>query len=277
MTSPLRLRAGHHLYPGPDGQWYLYRPGQEFIRLRVPAGRAAALASVLQGTVPVPDFPDPAGLDELLDRFEAAGMLAPADSARGGASAAGAGSTVAVTGRNPLAAEVARLLSAAGVEVRRGHHPVLEPHLDALVSCAGWLPDSAWRDLDSWTAEQAIGWHMVYAEGDHFYLGPPARGSGSPRYADVRARRLAAASAPEALRAYWAYLEAGGPVPPVVWPGPGVVAVIAGLLVTDVLAMLAGRPVPGADYQVEVHAETLATCRHPVLALPAQCRLDPVR
>lgn len=109
---------------------------------------------------------------------------------------------------------------------------------------------------------------MCYAEGLRWYVGPCSLPDRTPTYAETRARRLAAAGLPDELRSYWEYLDRDQDLPPVPWPSPGGAAVIAGLLVADALAYLAGRGVPSEGYQLGVDPDGASICRHPVLSLP---------
>jgi len=175
---------------------------------------------------------------------------------------------VGIEGDGPIASMVADLLGPVTTVARTSLDPETLAGLDAAVSCTGWLPDAHWQRIDRWCLAAGVAWHRCYSEGGRFHVGPllvPERTAG---YADTRARRLAAARLPDELRGLWAYLDAGGPMPPVPWPDPGGVAVVAGMLVADVLAHLSGRPVPGGDQQLEVDPATLGVTRHAVLPLP---------
>ena len=110
---------------------------------------------------------------------------------------------------------------------------------------------------------------MAYVEGIRLFVGPFSIPGVSAGYCDTRGRRLAAASAPDALLAHWAYLDSAAHKPSVPWPGPGALAVAAGHMVTDVLAYVDGQDAPGAVDQVEVDPVKLLVHRHPVLPLPA--------
>ncbi|WP_326631823.1 YcaO-like family protein [Nonomuraea fuscirosea] len=163
---------------------------------------------------------------------------------------------VHVEGDNPVADQVVELLQ-PHVKVIRG---VLQSAagVDLVIACAGWLPDARWLDLDRICGE--VPWHRCHAEGTRFFLGPCTKS-----YAEVRARRLAAARLPEETLAHWRHLETADELPPVPWPSPGGVAVIAGLLVDDVLAHLSGQPVPSGDCQLAVAGAEIT--RHPVAGL----------
>jgi hypothetical protein len=137
-----------------------------------------------------------------------------------------------------------------------------------VISCAGWLPDARWQEIDRWCQREKVPWHMCYAEGRKFYIGPCALPGATASYADTRARRLAACGLADELLAFWSYLDAGTDLPPVPWPGAGGIAIIAGLLATDVLAHLAGQTLPSEGFQVAFDPATASIQYHPVLLLP---------
>ena len=139
-----RIVAGAHLYPGADGIWRYYLPGDEFVRVAAPADLLVAAQRLLH-QVPETgaDEVDAEELGQLLDALARRGVLA--DPAPGGSPA---GQTVLVDGDNPIGARVAQLLRGE-VEVVLG--PIDEGAVadaDAVVACAGWLPDTRWRELD---------------------------------------------------------------------------------------------------------------------------------
>ncbi|WP_157520208.1 YcaO-like family protein [Herbidospora daliensis] len=230
-----RLAPGHHLYPGPDGVWRHQAPDGRVSRVSAPDEPMRALA---RG-----ELPDD---EELLRAFEERGLLV----AQAEAEPAG---VVHLVGEGPVADQVERLLRPWVVRGPLGGAP------DVVVACAGWLPDAEWLALDRWCSERGVPWHRCHAEGLRFFAGP----CGVP-YADVRARRLAASGLPGELLAHWAYLDAG-PAPPVPWPSAGGVAVLAGLMAADVLAVLSGRAAPACQYEFDPAGNELT--RHPVLSL----------
>lgn len=269
--SPVRLRHGCHLYRGADGHWYLFGPGDRIVRLRVPDEHASALAVLLTSEQPVQtalaDTSDPIVLSKLLTQLERSDLLLSDQyspySLRD--------RKIVVQGANPVAAQLLHLLKLAGVEsVDHVEEPSSLGLPDLLVTCAGWLPDTYWQSLDEWCSRQNVPWHTSYLEGDCFYIGPIALAGSTPTYRDVRARRLAAARWPDQLKGYWAYLDTKKNVTRELWPNPGVVGVVAGLLAADVLCLLAGLPIPSEGYQLEIDIATLAIHRHPVLPLPRE-------
>jgi hypothetical protein len=265
----LRLVDGCHLYPGPDGVWRYYLPGGEFVRISAPAAMLSQAQRLLHGASPEPEAgADVEGLGAFLDALCERGVLAepppsgPERSVR----------TVHVDGDNPIGHAVADLLGAQ-VKVTVGTaDEAAVAAADAVVSCAGWLPDAAWQRLDGWCARHGRPWHMVYAEGTTWYLGPMSVPGRTAGYRDVRARRLAACGVADELTAYWAYLDVTTAAPPVPWPSPAEAAVVAGLLATDVLAYR-DRGTPAADgVQLAVHLAGGRVERHAVLPLPAVAR-----
>lgn len=140
---------------------------------------------------------------------------------------------------------------------------------DVVVTCAGWLPDGLWSRIDRWCHTAAVPWHMSYLEGTCVYAGPFALPGSTAGYADTRGRRLAAAGSPDELLEHWAHLDETGGRGDVPWPAPGAVAVTAGLIVADVLAVLDGNAPPSAGHQLAIDPHSMLVRRHPVLPLPA--------
>lgn len=259
MISP-----GHHVYRGPDGSWRYASPGDAFVRI---SGSGALLQRVRDVAYGRPDPADrSAGSDGELDGILAAltdrGVLArPADPDGGGL----VRRTIHVEGTNRVAETVAGLL---GAGVTRG--PVDEGVVagaDVVVSCADWLPDTRWQQLDSWCAAHRTAWHGCYAEGTSLVLGPLSVPGRTASYRDTRGRRLAASGTPEELLALWAHLESDDPHPVAPWSAAGA-AVVAGFLAADVLALLGGQSIPSEGHQLVLDPGTATLRRHPVLPLP---------
>ncbi|WP_432971065.1 hypothetical protein [Dactylosporangium sp. CA-233914] len=259
--TPTRIAPGAHLYPGPDGVWRYHLPGDEFVRITAPGELLETAQRLLHGA----GGADTAGeLDQLLAAFDERGLLAGPPPA-----APQTLTTVWVDGDNPVAEQVARLLRA---EARVLTGPADEGAVtaaDVVVSCAGWLPDARWRRLDRWCRRNGRPWHMSYAEGRRWYTGPLFVPGASAGYADVRARRLAASGVPAELRAHWAYLDSTAVAPPVPWPSAGAAAIVAGLIVNDVLAWRDTGTAAAHGLQIGLDPATGELTRHPVLALPA--------
>ncbi|CUU54906.1 hypothetical protein Ga0074812_103396 [Parafrankia irregularis] len=272
----MRLAEGHHLYEFPDGSWRVLGPGDAFLRVTGPSEAVARLRERLCG--PPPRKAEPARLvtdgdersdavvGQLADALRERGVIVDADSS---ARARPGPSVLHVAGDGPVARLVADLAAGWATRVRRG--PVDETVVrgaDVLVDCAGWLPDTDWRRVERWCGQHATAWTRAHMEGLSLFAGPltvPGRSAG---YEDVRGRRLAAAGAPEELLAHWSWLGAStSEPPPVPWPGRGVVAVAAGLLLGEVERWWATDQLPEIDVQVEVGPDGEMR-RHPVLPLP---------
>ncbi|WP_157902442.1 hypothetical protein [Frankia sp. KB5] len=266
----MKLAAGHHLYPFPDGTWRAAGPGDVFLRVAGPPEVVADLRDrLLAGgdgslTGPVPVDPADAAAP-LVGVLREHGVLvedpAPAEATR-------RSPRLHVDGDGPVARLVAEL-AAGWAEVRRG--PLDEAAVrdaDVVMACAGWLPDAAWRRLGAWCGRHGTAWTRCHAEGLGLFVGPltvPGRSAG---YTDVRSRRLAAADSPDELLTLWAWLDRPGqPHPPVTWPARGVIAVAAGLMLGDVERWWATDELPDVDVQWEIGADGVVT-RHPVLPLP---------
>ncbi|MGQ9829027.1 MAG: hypothetical protein ACUVSW_14295 [Roseiflexus sp.] len=264
----VRPRYGYHLYPDDSGGWMLATPDDQFMRLRVPPEQIVALLPVFDGHVAPQEGlqGEPAApLIAVLEQFERQGLLEAVGPPDGPEPLSG---SVLISGANPLAAMVHDLLAQAGVRVQREVQPGLPKTTpDLLVSCADWLPDTHRLQLDAWCRAQRVAWHTCYAEGTRFYLGPLFIPGQAPSYADARAHRRAAAPFHDELLACWRYLE-GGRVPPVRWPNTGGLAMLAGALVADVLAALAGQSPPSLGYQLAFDPASGAWQHHPVLPLP---------
>ncbi|NJO81367.1 MAG: hypothetical protein HC828_00495 [Blastochloris sp.] len=266
--TPVRLRYGYHLYPDANGVWLIATPDDRFIRLRVPPEQIAALLPVLDGHVaPCNLLQDAhaAPLIAVLEQFGKQDLLEAVMEPEGRKLPSG---TALIIGANPLAVLVHDLLVQAGVHAQHEPRPVLPTTTsDILVSCADWLPDTHWLQLDAWCRAHDVAWHTCYAEGTRFYLGPLFVPGQAPSYSDARARRRAAAPFHDELLACWRYLE-GVRVLPVRWPNQGGLAVLAGALVADVLAVLMQHHPPSLGYQRAFDPEDGTWQHHPVLPLP---------
>ncbi|RZQ64719.1 hypothetical protein [Amycolatopsis suaedae] len=249
MISP-----GHHLYRTADGSWRYSAPGGRFVRV---SGPEHLLHRVRDGGEVEPDEAEAFG--QLVAALRARGVLedpAPTALAPGG--------RVHVVGDNPVAEAVA-LAVAPHAEVSTG--PVDEGAVaatDVLVSVADWLPDAHWQQVDRWCRDHGVAWHRCHAEDTGFAIGPFYLPGRTASYADTRGRRLAASPVADELLAQWAYLDSG-PTPPVRWPRGGLPVA---LLIEDVLAHLAGEPVPSHGHQLVADPATARVTRHPVLPLP---------
>jgi hypothetical protein len=255
------LAPGHHLYRTPDGSWRYSGPADRFVRVNADD---ALLSLVARAAATGAQPPATAGLREGVDRVRAAllanGVLTDA--------AAGTPSRLRVhlEGDTPVVRMLADLLgddvSASG--------PVEQADpaaTDVLVTCAQWLPDRRWQDVDDWCQKHSVAWHSCYAEADCFVVGPLWIPGRTASYRDTRGRRLAAASMPDELRAHWSYLDSGEPTPTPAWT-PATVALVAGLIAADLEALRAGCPPPSEGHQLVLDVGHAALRRHRVLPLP---------
>jgi hypothetical protein len=175
--------------------------------------------------------------------------------------------SVHVEGDNPIGDCVAALLL-PHADVTRGEvDEGVVSRSDLIVTCAGWLPDPRWLQVDKWCARHSTPWHMSYAEHTDFVVGPLFVPGRTASYADTRGRRLAASGVADELLAHWNYLAGPAPKPPVTWPSVGA-AVPAGVIAGDVLACLGGAPIPTEHHQVVIDLATARFRRHPVLPIP---------
>lgn len=280
-----RLRPGALLYETSDGSWRCHVAGV-FLRVHAPPRTLRVLQAVLHGAATLEQArarsSDLTELDGLLEAFRDQGLLATSGpSTEPGLptepvlstepvlpTGRSAGLRVAVEGTGSVAEVVSREL-ATRVEVMRGE--VSEATLtgtDFVVACAAWLPDERWQRLDRWCASAGVPWHRCHAEDDAIVVGPIARPDRGPRYADTRARRLAAAPFPDELAELWRALDAGLPLPALPPPPLPTAEAVARLILDDLWAWFDGRPSPGDGVQTVVGGPTAARRRHVVLALP---------
>ena len=250
--APVRLKPAHDIYPAADGTWRIASPGDRFDRIELPFEVAAGVARSLVGE----------GEDERELGGERQAFLA-AFVAAGYAEAqvrpASCGGAVSLIGDAPYLSLVADLLRGAGVAAA-------EAPAAGGVRVFGQLNlDDG--EMDRWDAEAAeagVARHRAFFEGGRWFVGPLTLPGQTATYADYRSRRLAACDVPGELVEYWRRL----PGLRRRMPSPGVLALIAGFLVSDILAVLDGRRPPTAGFQVELDPDTLLTTWHPVLPLP---------
>jgi thiazole/oxazole-forming peptide maturase SagD family component len=277
-ADSVRLAPGHHLYAGADGVWRCALPGDRFLRLRAPSGVVQRAQQLLQRRAGAPgddaatsvaDQPvDTSGLGPFLESLAERGLLETAEPQASDLS----GKVVFLEGDGPIARFVADQLE-PHVKVLRGtadHAAVIGA--DLVISCGGWLPDAHWRQVDSWCVTEGVPWHRCYIEGTDAVVGPCWLPGRTASYADTRGRRLAAAKVPDELRELWSHLDSGPDLPAVPWPGPGGIAVVGGLLVSDALELLRGGPVPTEGQQIRVDPKRVVLHRHPVFPLPSPAR-----
>jgi hypothetical protein len=255
------ISPGHHLYVGPDGAWRYSAPGDRFVRVGGPDASLRDAQQVLHGVR------DEAGADDqlrrVLDGFRTRGLVAPRTRTSPRPVRA-----IHVDGANVVATLVAELLRPHG-EVAVG--PVDEgvvTQSDLLISCAGWLPDARWQEIDGWCVASGTPWHRLHFEGLSAVLGPLYVPGETASYADARGRRLAASGVAAELAAHWSYLDGPDPKPPVPWPDAAGAGILAGILVRDALGILQGESAPSQGRQLVVELASARISHHPVLPLP---------
>ena len=265
--ASLRLAPSHHLVPGPEG-WLLYPPDGSTLRLKVDGQVMERVSAILSGSESADAAPEAVlgVIERFLDRgFATTTQVAPNTALN---------LAVTIIGEGPIAETVQSLLGQTSLpapsHLATDQVPDPSETTDIVVACAGWLPDASWQRLDSWCQENDVAWHGCYAEGKRFYLGPywSPSDSSTACYRDTRDRRLAAEFHPDGLEGYWRYLDHGKGVPPVPWPDAGSVAVIAGTLVSDVLAVARGERPPSHGHQLAFDPASGTWRRHPVLPVP---------
>jgi hypothetical protein len=300
LSTRCRLAPGYHLVPTDEG-WLLYRPDGLFARIGVKPELCAAAADLLAGEEARPGSVLPDELETFFEALLAEGVVVAIDAPSspegvddGEEVDAGIGTVrrrrVTVEGTGPIAHRLAELLLAADLEPQLVS---LEPQLvsrvgaapaadllaalspddrlpGVVVCCAGWLPDAHFAARDAWCAEHGVAWHGVYREGHRFHLGPfwLPDDPRTVRYADARARRLAADTHPRGLEAYWRYLDAGRGVPTPQPPSPAEAALVAGALAADLSAWVEGQEPPSHGYQLAFDRTSGEWRRHPVLPVP---------
>ena len=283
IRSRYRLGSGYHLFPSNES-WYLLRPDGLLARMTLRGRLGEALAEALRGIEPTEiaerSEVDPEELLTLLDNLVGQGIATIAEEAAESIEVDGEATrtrtSVAIEGEGPIASLLIRTLSEGGLDAVAippgAEGEVADPSIlpDILVSTADWLPDRLFAQRDTWCRRHGVAWHGVYQEGHSFYLGPfwlPDDPRTVP-YADARARRLAAGSEPEAMEAYWHYLETSPGVTPAEPPSPAEAALVAGALAADILAWSAQRTPPSHGHQLAYDRASGEWRRHPVLPVP---------
>ncbi|SBW22571.1 TOMM precursor leader peptide-binding protein [Protofrankia symbiont of Coriaria ruscifolia] len=254
---------GHHLYRSVDGSWRYSAPGDVFVRIGGD-DRLLTLVQQLEAGVPGVSVPeaDRVGVERIIAALTERGVLVDPDHSL----PVPAGWKVHIEGDDPIPEKLLELLDEAECTVGCVDEHVVA-RSDVIVSCAQWLPDARWRQLDSWCTEHRTPWHGCHAEGATFVIGPLSIPGRTASYRDTRGRRLAAAALPDELIAHWAYLDSDA-VKPAVRFTPAAVSVLAGLLAADLLALAAGTGVPSEGHQLVIDLATLSITRHRVLPLP---------
>lgn len=259
--TPVRLRAGLALFDAGRHGHLLQGDDGGLTRVRVSGALIEAALPVLRGETVPADALAVSGdgaedLGDLLGYFADEGYLDERlreDAPR-----------VRLVGDGPLADALAGLLrhERPGAETLAGAPEVV-------VACAGALPDSLFRRLDEECARAGLAFHHLHVEGRRVWLGPMSLPEGGPRYADLRARRLAADYFPDARAALWRHLETDGGARPA-WPAPAACAWAAAHVVHDLCTWRAGRRPFGADHVRVLDPAALKVEAHRVLPLPGE-------
>lgn len=259
--QPVRPAPTTHVFR-IDGDLVIYAGGDDFIVPDLPGDQLDALHALLEGELTPAECRafEPEVLHALLAELAQEGFLVdpvgPREPRQPGNRA------VSVLGDNPLASTVRDLFARSGIE------DVGPDSADAVVACAGWLPDRAWCDLDAKLHEARIPWHRAYGDGLSCFLGPLTVPGESAGYRDTRSRVLAATDADDLVAGLWAHWEGAGAGRPYPWPDPGTLAALGGTLVADVLALFGDAPVPATRHQTEINCADLHRVHHPVLPVP---------
>lgn len=269
----LVLATGTAVVPTADG-FLVHTPEEEILHLEPAREHLPTVGALLRGHITLPQAreaaPD-AGWDDLLAALRDASVLRAA-----------APLALLVGEHRGLIQRMRSVLAGAGVETAVVDAlPAVAGHLPraVVVGVARWLPDSRWRRLDAWAADQGLPSHRLHAEGRRWYVGPfwvPAADGQHPRagYEDLRIRRLAASPCPDDLQRLWAWLDSAHQPAGADDLSAPCVEDAARLIATDVTAWFTGRPAPGEDTQVGLDPESGAQRRHPVLAVPRNLLRD---
>ncbi|MBY3989964.1 hypothetical protein HQO84_26355 [Rhodococcus fascians] len=264
------IAAGHHLYPVDDGTWLCSRPGDRFVRLSGPPHVVKLLQESAHtgSAIDVDSLGDDAGLArQLIALLDERGILEQGQAVSAPASRV---SSVLVDGDTPIAEAVAGLIEDCGdVTVGIADEGAVSA-ADVVVSCATWLPDARWAELQNWCTTYRTVWHRCHSEGDRFFVGPLwSPTSTNADYHDVRGRRLAASGVADHLLDHWRYLDDPTSIlPPVRWPHRAGIAVVAGCIASEVRAYLTTGDTAIGSVQLEVDPASANIVHHPVLPIP---------
>jgi ribosomal protein S12 methylthiotransferase accessory factor len=264
-----RLTPGAHLYRIDAGDWRISADGNTFAKVTGPNSVLQAFqfdgARTSDSFDGSGDLAEPAVLSALIESLRERGLIEACSPDR-------RHPTTLVLGDNPIADAAFDILTEGGSKAGRlvgGTQIPADVNLsevDAIITCEGWLPDERWQAMDARVRSQGVLWQRVHAEGSRFYVGPVYGGTGWSSYHDTRSRRLAASETPDELLAHWAYLDGGQYPPPVPWPDAAGCALIAGLMVQDLLRAFRGASPAWTQWGISVDPFDLEA--HPVLPLP---------
>lgn len=279
--SRIAVRPTVQVFRLAAGDLVLHTGGDEFIVPDLPPDQQAALADLLTGVNTPGDcwgaF-SAEDLDEVLAVLAAEGIVdldqrgpdrvpAPRDPP----------GVAAVDGVGQLAAAVTDLLVRSGLRVLPVSAGAAPPaDADVLVACAGWLPDRHWQLLDRVCEQRGLPWHRAHRDGGHVWAGPFTVPGDTAGYVDTRRRQLAATDAPELLEGLWDHLDNSEDRTDLEWPDEGALALVAGVLVSDVVVHLRDGAAPSCGHQLELDLMTRRWAAHPVLPVPRDLMTEPI-
>jgi len=250
-----RLAPAVHAFAAED-RFIVYAGGDDFLVLELDAPAGAELAAVVRGELDLAAcrHVDAETASTVIDAMVDDGLFTELE-----ASADRSLGPVHVSGDGPLADQVRALLPDGGAA------PLQDA--DLVIACAGWLPDSAWRELDRRLIERGVCWHRCWGDGDALFIGPLSVPGHSAGHEDVRRRQLAATDSPDLLLDLWRHWD-GDETAPFPWPDSGVLAIAAGMMIADAHDLADGRLPQGALEQRELSCSTRSCVSHPVLPIP---------
>jgi hypothetical protein len=231
----------------------------------------------LQGATP----PDSWSAQDVrvLEALTARGVLEPSAPDEGLPAQPSQRPVIVLEGRGKVAEQLSALLAPAADVHLGGIDDDTARRSDVCISCAGLLPDGRWTAVDRLLSAHATPWHRCYREDDRWVIGPLSYPGRTAGYRDTRARLVAASSNPTELEEFWAYLdtqvdtrfddEADLQMP------DAIASIVAGILATDVTALLDGVTPPTMGHQVVLRPTDLSLTRHPVLPLPEAWAVTP--
>lgn len=291
MTAPLNPRLVRaDVVAHPHGGVVLTTPRGTALRVHLDHAELMRLLTACDGRTPVDDLvsghPQPALLRELLDRLSSEGCLSDVDNdphwVRFPAPAADphrvVRSSLTVLGTGVLARRALEIAEGFGGRWRRvlaGGPPSDVVRLAGKRdSVAAVLLDrfdhATLAEVDQACAKAGITWSYFCFDTRRGRFGPHMRPGSGPSYADLHARRLAAAPDPAAVRA----LErSDGTRDAYLPPGTEIAWMLSAFLV-DLERWLAGAPALGLWHEVEVDPVELAVDRHPVLPMPDSALIE---
>lgn len=157
------LAPGHHLYMTSGGEWRYRAPGDVFVKINADPELLARLQQRKLGGDSGDSLDsandNPVGLATLSSALIERGVLIDADSTQ----VSRPFGRVHIDGDNSIADQLKRLLSGASVKRGKLSRAAVEES-EVVVTCAEWLPDSRWQEIDDWCRSAGTAWHMSYFE-----------------------------------------------------------------------------------------------------------------